>query len=973
MTGFFSATPSWTQPEVSGVGRLPMAHQSYPDQMSLDGLWRFRLLARPGDAPRRFAEPGYDDRSWSTMPVPGDWAMHGFGVPAYTNVVMPFGGEPPSVPVDNPTGLYRRTCRLPRRFEGRRILLRVGAADSVVHVFVNGVEVGFSKDSRLPSLFEITPHLVAGDNTIALAVVQWSDATWIEDQDQWWLPGIHRGVSLIATGRTRIDDVVALPGLADRTGTLVLTVEVGFEHPEPGWSVSAELFDPRGRPVAGWAPREVPVFTHGDPLTELLAGTYFEGSRVGGRLEVARCRPWSHESPTLYELEVRLHDPTGTVTETRRLRTGFRSIEVRDRQLLINGAPVMILGVNHHEHDPDRGRVMTEELMRADLELMKAHHINAVRCSHAPHDERFYALCDEYGLYVIDEANVESHGRQASLCHDPRYRAAIVERGVRMVQRDRNHPCVIAWSLGNESGYGPAHDEVAAWIRRADPTRPLHYEGPFMHDLGAAAPVSDLVCPMYTPIDDLVAWSEAGADPRPLILCEFSHAMGNSNGSLADYVAAFETHDGLQGGFVWEWVDHGIAAVDPAGRRFFRYGGDFGERERIGRHDGNFCCDGLVSPDRVPHPAIAELAALAQPIRVEPAGRGRVRIHNRRWFEPLRARCRWESYDGAAASGSGTLRVPVIPPRGSVTVELPVRAEVVVLNFTDRSGASLGWGEVRSAGRRPVRRSEGDRLPVEVTEDGVVVGGAPLGWPEVCLFRAPTDNDGIQTGWMRGTGVLQRWRDWGLDRLTLETVESRRLRDGSVRRLVRWQPGGEGPQVVHRQRLSVTGEMLRVDEEVVIPRHYDDLPRVGVHLVVPAGFEDLAWYGPGPQETYPDRRTARTGIWRSTVTDQYVDYVFPQHHGFHTGVSWFELAGPDTVLRWEAAEPFGFSALHHRVEDLTAARHTVDLVARPETFVHLDVAHRGLGTASCGPDTLPAYRVGPGRYRWTWELGGRRR
>ncbi len=956
---------------------LARAGEPSPWVRSLDGPWRFLLLERPGDAPPDFADPGFDDSTWGTAIVPGDWAFldgsptAGPVAPTYTNVVMPFDAEPPDVPELNPTGLYRRQVRVPRDWRSGRVELRIGGAESVVVAWVNGVEVGFGKDSRLPSTFEIGPYLHAGSNTIALAVVQWSDASWLEDQDQWWLGGIHRGVTLTRTGRVTLADVALVPGLDGSTGTLDASIEVAFaERSGAGWTVGVDVETAGGRRVGGMAPAAVPVFEHGEPFTELVSGMYFERPVVTGRIDVPRCRPWSHESPTRYRAIVRLIDPDGNDAEVRVVHVGFRSVEVRDNQLLINGQPVLIVGVNHHEFDPDGGRVPSLELARRDLELMKAHHVNAVRCAHAPHDERFYDLCDELGLYLIDEANVESHARQASLCHDPRYFGAIVERGVRMVRRDRSHPCVVAWSLGNESGYGAAHDAMAAAIRRIDPTRPLHYEGVVMHDLHHPAPVTDIVCPMYTSIDEIVAWARSGRDRRrPLILCEYSHAMGNSNGSLADYFSAFETTPGLQGGFIWEWVDHGIRQRSADGSTWFAYGGDFGEQERFGRHDGNFCCDGLVSPDRVPHPAMAELAALAQPVRVHADRPGRIRIENRRWFTDLGdVRATWELVRHGDVLRRGRLELPSVGPRSSATIDAPRERGATHLTVRFRSrGRSVGWSQVCLDRSDPPAATPTRGASASVDEDGVEIDGIRVGWPELSVMRAPTDNDGIQVGWMTGVGVLGRWCRWGLDALEPCVASTGRRGDAAVRR-IEWRPP-DGEPIVHRQRVVALDGRVELQETVDVPARYRDLARVGMTFMLPSGFEGLEWYGLGPHDTYPDRCLAEVGRWRSTVTDQYVDYVFPQHHGLHHDTRWFELWGQGRPRLWVGANRrIAFSALHHSVSELAAARHTTDLVARPETFVHVDVAHRGLGTASCGPDTLPPYLVGAGRYRWTWTI-----
>ena len=964
MGWFDGPTPAWAMPEVGGVGRLPMRDDSmpFPDidaaiaglggdpstwVQPLDGRWRFKLVDRPADVPDDFAAADFDDSGWGWIGVPGDWFFEGHGDIAYTNVVMPFPQDPPDVPDDNPTGLYRRTFGLPASWRGSRVELRIGSAESVVHVWVNGVEVGFGKDSRLPSSFDITPWLQRGVNTVAMAVLQWSDATWLEDQDQWWMPGIHRGVSLVRTGTGFLADLSLIPGLAaDGTGTLDVAVTSGGRAAvEVGWSIAVEVRDDRGRAVGSLGPLPVPTFQHGEPFAELISGMFFEGAVVCGRIEVANCRPWSHETPTRYQVVVSLRDPAGEVVEARARHSGFRSVEVRDRQLLINGCPVTVWGVNYHEHDPDSGRVLSEQRLRQDLEMMKAHHLNALRCAHYPHDERLLELCDELGIYVIDEANVEAHARQASLCHDPRYFGAIVERGVRMVLRDRNHPSVIAWSLGNESGYGAAHDAMAAAMRRIDPSRPIQYEGPFMHDLGAEAPVSDVVCPMYSSIDDIVAWSRSGTDRRrPLILCEFSHAMGNSNGSLADYAAAFESEEGLQGGFVWEWLEHGVRRPDGS----IGYGGDFGEDARIGRHDGNFCLDGLVSADRVPHPAMAELAALAQPVAASLDPRGRLVIHNRHWFRSLAGvRCRWELLTHGSVVARGTLVPGAVEPRSTGTMPRPRHrgATHLSMRFSER-GRDLGWCQIELSHAEASPPAPKRPVSVEVDDTHLRAGSVSIELPRLCVWRAPTDNDGIQVGWMTGVGARGRWVGAGLDRD---------------------DPAAVG--ISHDRRIELLdGGVVRFSEDVTIPGLLADLPRVGMTFVLPAGFEALEWYGPGPHETYPDRCLAELRRWKSTVTEQYVDYAFPQHHGFHHDTRWFRIDNGRTRLTVSADRHFGFSALNHCAAALTEARHASELVASEETFVHVDIAHRGLGTASCGPDVLPRYQVAAGRFRWSWTI-----
>ncbi len=959
---------------------------------SLDGEWSFLLVDSPDAAPIGFEQIDLDQREgWSTIPVPSNWAMHGHDAPIYTNIVMPWAGEPPSTPDHNPTGLYRRDFRLPPGWSGRRIHLRIGAAESVVHLWVNGVEVGFAKDSRLPSEFDITDQVRRGANTIALAVVQFSDASWIEDQDQWWLGGLHRSITVSAVAPTYLADVAVLGDLSGPTnGSVTVDATVAFTgSPEPGWSVETRLLKLRSR-------AEVPIFAGGDPLSELLSGMEFGGSMVRTVIDVTDIEPWSAERPSRYRVIVSLVSPAGETVDVRSKLIGFRRVEIADNELRINGQPVLIWGVNYHEHHDRFGRVVPIETLRADLELMKQHHVNAVRASHYPHQEAFYDLCDELGLYVIDEANVESHARQASLCHDPRYVAAIVERGIRMVVRDRSHPCIVAWSLGNEAGYGVAHDAMAAAIRRLDPSRPLHYEGALMHDLYAAAPVTDIVCPMYPEIATIVEWATSGRDARrPLIMCEYSHAMGNSNGSLSDYAAAFHEHHGLQGGFIWEWLDHGIVKENDDAVEYWGYGGDFGEGDRYqGYSDTNFCCDGLVWPDRTPHPALSEFKKLAQPIEITTASRGRLRLENRQWFTDLHdVRCRWTLAVDGVVIERGRLELPACQPGNAIVIDVPSATKpagseaTMTFTFTPGrrpswapSGWELGWSQVsrpvtKGASATPwKRRRSGLAINVSLTRAGIMAGTIEIPWPQASIVRAPTDNDGLKQGWMEGIGARGRWRRAGL--FDLSASADITIRGAIVERMVTWSTPDDRYVALHHQRVRLLDgsrpgtQRLEFREVLDLAEGVKDVARVGMSMELPGDYETLVWFGLGPHETYPDRCAAPLAIHRSTVTDQYVPYVVPQEHGHHHDTRWAQLSAGDAdpPLRIGAPKRFGFSALHHRLDDLAAAHHTVDLLDRNETIVQIDHLHRGLGTASCGPDVLDRYRIGPGPYAWSWSI-----
>jgi len=701
----------WEQPELTAHNRLPMRSPLFPFPseeaaqidarlgplgrashpailpektpwvLSLDGPWSFYLAPNPDSALTLLQQAGFSTAllsgaevftaekpmagetiPWTTIQVPGTWSCQGFDKPHYTNVLMPFDAIPPEAPRENPTGIYQRTFAVPADWQGRRVVLHVGSAESFLAVFVNGNEVGFSKDSRLPAEFDLTEFLQPGDNSLTLLVVRYSDSSYIEDQDQWWLGGIHRRVYLYSTAMAYIQDIDARPilsaaaavskGVAAYTpkppvipaespltegNRIEVTVKLGFAAaPEPkAYRIRLRLYDPQGKEVELAEP-----FINMELIPDYRSNRY-ECTAV---LPVQAPELWSAETPRLYTLTASLLDSGGQLIEATGLRLGWRSVEIRDRQLLVNGKRVFFKGVNRHEHDERTGKTIRLESMLLDIRLMKQHNINAVRTSHYPNDEVWYELCDEFGLYVIDEANIESHGYYDNLCRDRRWLLAFTDRVSRMAIRDKNHPSVIIWSLGNESGYGPNHDGAAGWLRSFDPHRPLHYEGACRPDwtqgphpldtAGRGTLATDIVSAMYPTISWLAEWDRSTTDYRPNIMCEFSHAMGNSNGSLSDYWNVILQSRGLQGGFIWEWVDHGLlvgpgGANTPANQvppgpnagpvhgeaghgKAWRYGGDFGDRPS----DLDFIADGLVFPDRTLKPVMAEVSFIWRPVRV---------------------------------------------------------------------------------------------------------------------------------------------------------------------------------------------------------------------------------------------------------------------------------------------------------------------------------------------------------------------
>lgn len=990
--------PIWIAPEILQINRLPMRATLYPyssfeaarhgdrEQSSfqlLNGDWDFHLAARPQDVPPEFVRPDFEfGEGWSKLPVPSNWAMHGYDKPHYTNVQMPFPDEPPRVPDENPTGCYRTVFQVPENWENRRVVLHFGGAESVLCVWINGEAVGAGKDTRLPCEFDITPYLKKGaENVLAAACIKWSDATFVEDQDQWWLGGIYRDVYLTATQNAWIQDVFAVAGLEDdfENGTLELTATIGFaDAPQIEYSMRAQLFAPDGSEFFAEAlQREVPIDSaNGERL------------QAQWREKVGVVQPWNDETPTLYTLVVSLLSPAGAEIEHTSCRIGFRRVEIRERQLLINGKAVMIKGVNRHEWDETHGKVISRESMVRDIRVLKQHGFNAVRTAHYPNDALWYDLCDEFGLYLIDEADIESHAFMGSTCNDARYATSFLDRGLRMVERDKNHPSVILWSLGNESGYGPNHDAMAGWIRHFDASRPLHYEqASYGWERGEVkgTAATDIVCPMYASIENIVHWAQNPpvGEARPLILCEYSHAMGNSNGSLADYWRAFEENFGLQGGFIWEWCDHGIKQKSASGEEYWAYGGDFGDTP----NDNNFVCDGLVSADRTPHPAMNECKKLFQPLaaRWHSVRDGEVSITSKSNFRVLDwLRGEWTIEVEGEAVARGEMPNFVLAPgvTQNLKLEIPTtlpRGEAFLnLRFLAKSATPWCDADFEIAREQlPLENAAKTQISADATAPIQIENRQmTLRWndkefllplPQLQVFRGATDNDGIKAWSGQSDKPLGRWLAAGLDKLELHSEAPQTNGDSvSLRSVGACAASPEA--IVHEQRVTTRSDgSILVQNRFVVADALPDLPRLGVTLALPRGFETLQWFGRGPEENYVDRQA---GSWisrfHSTVSAQYVPYVLPQEHGNHTDVRWISLENGEIGLRFECVgATFGLmeaSASHFTPHDLFAAFHTYDLKPRDETWLNLDVRQRGLGSASCGPDTLSRYFVVPGEY-----------
>ena len=719
---------SWARPEITGFGRLPMStYLPRADVVALDGDWSFAMRDRPEEVTADDLAGPTD--GWATVEVPGCWTMQGFDRPQYTNVQMPFAGPPPRVPDDNPTGVYRRAVTVPATWRGQRIVLHVAGAESVLYVHVDGAPVGMGKDSRLPHEFDLTGIVEPGRTfELALTVVKWSDATYLEDQDHWYHAGLHRTVFLYATPPVHIADVHAVADYDPETGDGHLRAHVAVDAPDRPSGLRARVA------VAGQTADAHVRFEH--PTNWVVNFLRFEGRGADLSVTVPDVEPWTAETPALHDLTVTLVDADGTESDAVSLKVGFRRVEVRGHELLVNGRAVLIKGVNRHDHDPRRGKAVTRESIEADVVLMKRHNINAIRTSHYPNDAYLYDVCDRLGMYVLDEANIESHAYLRSLSKDPMWTPAMLERVTRMAQRDKNHPSIIMWSLGNESGASPAHVAMAAWLRAFDPSRPVHYEGGLGEALIASGerdlaatfaeprPETDVIAPMYPEVAHLVEWATRFTPDRPLIMCEYIHAMGNSCGGLDEYWAAIRAHPGLQGGFVWDWVDQALVQTLDDGTERLAYGGDFGDEP----NDGAFVCDGLVAADRTPHPSLLELAKVIQPVQIRAldAAAGVLEVTNEHafvdlsWLQPS-----WVVHVDGDEIASGELDPLDTAPGAASIVTIPLPALALTAGQraphalvphprrapvgARRSRSRVGAGRDRiGAGRVARARSRGD-------------------------------------------------------------------------------------------------------------------------------------------------------------------------------------------------------------------------------------------------------------------------
>jgi beta-galactosidase len=1022
------APEEWQDPAVVGRNRLPApatllpsatdeqalagTREASPYFRSLNGRWKFHYVDRPADRPRDFFRPDFDDSAWKEIAVPSNWQLEGYDRPIYLNTRYPWAPEnpqPPHIPPDHdPVGSYRTTFELPPGWAARRVLVHFAGVKSALYVWLNGQPVGYSEDSMLPAEFDVTPFLRPGANVLAAQVFRWSDGSWLEDQDTWRLSGIYRDVYLVSVPAVHLADVAVRTELDGQYRDATLLVRPRLRSADgsrpDGWTVEAQLFDPESRAVFEKPPSHdaAGILDEKYPQRDTNAFALLQAP-------VTAPRKWSAETPDLYTLVVALKDARGELVEATSVRVGFREVEVRGGRFLVNGRPVRFHGVDRHEHDPDHGQAVPYERMVQDAELMKRSNVDAVRTSHYPNDPRWYDLCDRYGIYVIDEANLETHGVTGRLTNDPQWLPAFVERASRMVERDKNHPSIVMWSLGNESGMGPNHAAMAGWIHEADPTRPVHYEG------AAAAPRDpswvDVVSRMYTRIPELVRMAEDPREDRPIVLCEYAYARGNAVGNLKEYWDAFRAHDRLAGGFIWDWVDKGLRKRDERGREFWAYGGDFGDEP----NDGTMVCNGIVLPDRRPEPELHEVRKVYQRIETVAvdAAAGRLRVRNDYDFVPLDSlvEVQWTVEEDGRVVDQGRLPAPAIGPQqeGALRLDLTPRPSTPgaerFLNVRYALTADTVW-----AGRGHVVAWEQLSLP------GAPAPAAPAAdtFPRVETVETPAaitvKGQGFAVSIGRASGALESFRAGARElvagplvpnfwRAPLDNDIGYLLLNDMPKRCAVWKASGPGRRVSAVRVARLSPQVVRVTAEATLPAGdspyvttytvygsgdvvvegrftpgrgpLPELPRFGMQMAVPASLSTMTWLGRGPHENYWDRATgAAVGLWSGEVADLVHEYVRPQENGNRTDVRWLALTDRGGAGLLASGLPLlSVSAWPYTMEDLERAAHTNELPRRDTITVNLDYRQTGVGgDDGWGARPHAEYTLGPKPYAYRFRL-----
>lgn len=959
--------------------------------LSLNGIWKFNWVKDADMRPLDFWKTTYNDKSWTNMEVPAVWELKGFGDPVYVNVGYAwenhFKNNPPEVPIENNhVGSYRREVIVPASWKGKDIIAHFGSVTSNIYLWVNGHYVGYSEDSKLDAEFDLTPYLKVGEkNLIAFQIFRWCDGSYMEDQDFFRFSGVGRDCFLYARSKKRIQDIRVLPDLDNQyiNGSLAVTLNgkgIG--------NINLILVDIKGKQVA--------------ETTSKIGSTAI--------LKVDNPQKWSAETPYLYTLYATM---LGT-DEVIPIKVGFRKIEIKNSQVLINGQPVLIKGANRHEIDPDNGYVVSRERMLQDIRLMKQYNINAVRTCHYPDDNFWYDLCDEYGIYLVAEANIESHGqrRENAIAQRPDYMLAHLERNQRNVQRNFNHPSVIFWSIGNESGYGPNLEAAYNWVKQEDTSRPCQYEEAIWNEGGK----TDIYCPMYAGYESMKKYAES-SDQRPFIQCEYAHAMGNSLGGFKEYWDLFRKYPKLQGGFIWDFVDQGIRWKGKNGASIYAYGGDF---NRFDTSDNNFCNNGLFSPDRNPNPHLYEVAYYYQNIWTTPSDldKGEINIYNENFFRDLSyCSLEWDLLADGKILRSGSVENLNVAPQQSARITLNIgsmdKNQEWLLNIVYRLKANEGLlaaGQViakeqlsltpfRTPNMQIINASSIHISPtnpqiVDNQENYLIIKGENftlefnhkngylskynvqgmelLQEGEILspnFWRAPTDND-------YGAGLQNRWAVWKNPMPKLTTLHAKE-ENGLVHVTAEYAVEKVSAKL-HLSYLINNEGTIKVTQKLVTSKDSKVPPmfRFGMQLCMPEGFETVEYYGRGPVENYSDRNSSMNlGIYHQSVDEQFYPYIRPQENGTRTDIRWWKILNAASCgLQITAESPFSASALHYTMESLDDGftkdqRHSPEIEKSPLTYLCIDKAQMGLqGVNSWGGLPLPEYQLPYGDYEFTFIL-----
>lgn len=1008
-----SNLPDWENPKTIGINKEP-AHASvisYPDiesaladsghvihspyYESLDGQWKFKWSENPENRPKDFYNQDYNVSGWDDITVPSPWQVQGYGKPIYLNSRYPMeslmdGLYPPRAPKEyNPVGSYRRTFKVPNNWDGRKVFIHLGSVKSAFYIWVNGEKVGYSEGSMTPAEFNITPYLNKGENDVAIEVYRWSDGSWLEDQDMWRFSGIFRSVYLYSKSNEYLQDFFVRAGLDDHyeNGKLHITAKVrnNTSGRISRANVEAYLFDQSGKQVVD------------GPVAEAKTQSAMPaGTEAAAELHATIDHPqkWTAETPHLYHVVVALKDSDGKVLDIVRTTTGFREIEIQDKMFLVNGKQVKLKGTNIHDHDPQTGRTVDYKTMVKDVKLMKRHNLNAVRMSHYPHDPQYYDLFDKYGLYIIDEANVETHGISFDdnllPGSDPLWTDAVVDRARSLVQRDKNHPSVVIWSLGNEAGWGDNFKQMASYIRTADPSRPIHYQ--HMNS------IADMMSYMYPSIDYLTRALNDPQIDKPIILCEFAHSMGNSTGNMDEYMRLMENNRNFIGAFIWDWVDQGLVKKDAQGNTFWAYGGDYGDDP----NDGNFNINGVVFPDRKPHPALKHVKYLYQYVDISDAGiaKGHIRIRNKYPHINLsNFDLKWSLNEDGQTIQSGTVTDLDAAPGEVTTLDLPIKTpdydagreywlnvslHLKKSTYWADKGYKVAWQQMKmpyavastptmaTKGAQPIRVNEsGNDITVSNSNFKATISrnsgaldqyqykGADLinGSLQPNFWRAKTDND--QAGWK---DQLDPWKQ-ASDNRKVTNVSVNNSGDQRVEVTV----NGTLPigKTTYQTTYTILGNgTVQVDQRITpvgedIPKY---IPKVGMQMRIPKKYKMMTWYGRGPEENYWDRKNGiSVGQYYGLVDSLWTDYVYPQENGNHSDVRWVAFTDDSgSGFLAVAASKLSVSAWPFSLGDLEKATHTNELPRRDFYTVNLDYKQQGVGGTdswSANARALPEYRL----------------